>query len=185
MRDSRNVMRSWSGMRRSPECASRPSLAPRGEGGRPHPLDSPVASADGRGDLRVERGFHPPRGSRPRAVAVLRSGVRQRAARPVDPRRTSSNPRSPNAMWPARPPRTRNLLAGLLAGTLAAAPGAGAHPRPVEPMDAGEIAHALHRLQTAGSALYVAAHPDDENTALLAWLTHVKGVRTAYLSMTR
>jgi len=88
-------------------------------------------------------------------------------------------------MWPARPPRTRNLLAGLLAGTLAAAPGAGAHPRPVEPMDAGEIAHALHRLQTAGSALYVAAHPDDENTALLAWLTHVKGVRTAYLSMTR
>jgi LmbE family N-acetylglucosaminyl deacetylase len=52
-------------------------------------------------------------------------------------------------------------------------------------MDAGEIAHALHRLQTAGSALYVAAHPDDENTALLAWLTHVKGVRAAYLSMTR
>jgi LmbE family N-acetylglucosaminyl deacetylase len=52
-------------------------------------------------------------------------------------------------------------------------------------MDGGEIAHALHRLQTVGSALYVAAHPDDENTALLAWLTHVKGVRTAYLSMTR
>jgi LmbE family N-acetylglucosaminyl deacetylase len=31
----------------------------------------------------------------------------------------------------------------------------------------------------------VAAHPDDENTALLAWLTHVRGVRAAYLSMTR
>src|SRR5213078_4757792 len=45
--------------------------------------------------------------------------------------------------------------------------------------------HALHRLQSVGSALYVAAHPDDENTALLAWLTHVKGVRAAYLSMTR
>jgi LmbE family N-acetylglucosaminyl deacetylase len=52
-------------------------------------------------------------------------------------------------------------------------------------MDGGEIAHALHRLQTVGSALFVAAHPDDENTALLAWLTHVKGLRTAYLSMTR
>ncbi|MEQ1834619.1 MAG: PIG-L family deacetylase, partial [Candidatus Eisenbacteria bacterium] len=60
-----------------------------------------------------------------------------------------------------------------------------ADPRPLEPMDGGEIAHALHRLQTAGSALFVAAHPDDENTAMLAWLTHVKGVRAAYLSMTR
>ncbi len=60
-----------------------------------------------------------------------------------------------------------------------------ADPRPLEPMDGGEIAHALHRLQTVGSALYVAAHPDDENTAMLAWLTHVKGVRAAYLSMTR
>lgn len=60
-----------------------------------------------------------------------------------------------------------------------------ADPRPREPMDGGEIAHALQRLQTAGSALFVAAHPDDENTAMLAWLTHVKGVRAAYLSMTR
>jgi len=60
-----------------------------------------------------------------------------------------------------------------------------AHPRPLDPMDGGQIAHELHRLETVGSALFVAAHPDDENTALLAWLTHVKGVRTAYLSMTR
>src|SRR2546423_6184942 len=60
-----------------------------------------------------------------------------------------------------------------------------ADPRPLEPMDAAGIAHALHRLQTVGSALYVAAHPDDENTALLAWLTHVQGVRTTYLSLTR
>jgi hypothetical protein len=43
----------------------------------------------------------------------------------------------------------------------------------------------LSRLQVLGSVLYVAAHPDDENTAMLAWLTHMKGVRTAYLSMTR
>ncbi|HXJ67330.1 MAG TPA: hypothetical protein VNM39_00350, partial [Verrucomicrobiae bacterium] len=78
------------------------------------------------------------------------------------------------------------MFALVLAAALASLPtGAPAHPRPVEPMDAGEIAHALHRLQSVGSALYVAAHPDDENTALLAWLTHVKGVRAAYLSMTR
>ena len=89
-------------------------------------------------------------------------------------------------MPPVRPARSRSVFALVLAAVLAAVPrGVPAHPRPVEPMDAGEIAHALHRLQSAGSALYVAAHPDDENTALLAWLTHVKGLRTAYLSMTR
>lgn len=33
--------------------------------------------------------------------------------------------------------------------------------------------------------LYIAAHPDDENTGLLAWLSNEKQVRTAYLSMTR
>ena len=68
----------------------------------------------------------------------------------------------------------RSLPVSLVALLLLAPGRALADPRPLEPMDAGEIAHALHRLQTAGSALYVAAHPDDENTALLAWLTHVK-----------
>src|SRR4029079_13377689 len=76
------------------------------------------------------------------------------------------------------------VLAAAFALALAP-PGAWSHPRPVEPMDGGGIAHELHRLQTVGSALYVAAHPDDENTALLAWLTHVRGMRAAYLSMTR
>ena len=85
-----------------------------------------------------------------------------------------------------RPARRRTVFALVLVGVLAViAPRAQSHPRPVEPMDAGEIAHALHRLQSVGSALYVAAHPDDENTALLAWLTHVKGLRAAYLSVTR
>src|SRR5262245_1430955 len=60
-----------------------------------------------------------------------------------------------------------------------------ADPRPRDPLSAGEIAHELERLQVVGSAMYVAAHPDDENTALLAWLTHVRGVRAVYLSMTR
>jgi LmbE family N-acetylglucosaminyl deacetylase len=36
-----------------------------------------------------------------------------------------------------------------------------------------------------GSVLYVGAHPDDENTALLAYLARGRGVRTAYLSLTR
>ncbi len=56
---------------------------------------------------------------------------------------------------------------------------------PTPPMDAAEIRLALEQLQVVGSALYVAAHPDDENTALLAWLEGEKKVRAAYLSITR
>lgn len=50
---------------------------------------------------------------------------------------------------------------------------------------AGELAAGLRRLGVVGSVLYVAAHPDDENTRLLAWLASGRGVRTGYLSLTR
>src|SRR2546421_9091177 len=53
------------------------------------------------------------------------------------------------------------------------------------PMDAAETELALRRMGVVGSVLYVAAHPDDENTALLAYLARERGVRTAYLSLTR
>ena len=39
-------------------------------------------------------------------------------------------------------------------------------------MDAGSLAHALDRLAVTGRVLYVAAHPDDENTRLLAYLAN-------------
>ena len=44
---------------------------------------------------------------------------------------------------------------------------------------------ALDRLNVVGSALMIAAHPDDENTALLAYLARGRKVRTGYLSLTR
>ncbi len=50
---------------------------------------------------------------------------------------------------------------------------------------AAEIAAAIDRLAVVGSVLYVAAHPDDENTRLLAWLVGERGLRAGYLSMTR
>src|SRR5246500_4914840 len=53
------------------------------------------------------------------------------------------------------------------------------------PRDAAEIELALKKLTVLGSALYVAAHPDDENTAMIAWLSRGRLVRTAYLSLTR
>lgn len=51
--------------------------------------------------------------------------------------------------------------------------------------DAAELQILLDRLQVVGSVLYVAAHPDDENTAALAALAKGRKVRTAYLSLTR
>ncbi|NTX00155.1 PIG-L family deacetylase [Myxococcus sp. CA040A] len=50
---------------------------------------------------------------------------------------------------------------------------------------AGEIAAGLRRLGVTGSVLYVAAHPDDENTRFLAWLVGERGLRAGYLSLTR
>jgi LmbE family N-acetylglucosaminyl deacetylase len=52
-------------------------------------------------------------------------------------------------------------------------------------MNGAELKIALEKLQVLGSALYIAAHPDDENTAVLAWLSTEKKVRTGYLSLTR
>jgi LmbE family N-acetylglucosaminyl deacetylase len=51
--------------------------------------------------------------------------------------------------------------------------------------DASETQAALRKLSVAASVLYVGAHPDDENTALLAYLARGRGARTAYLSLTR
>src|SRR5881394_1003605 len=44
---------------------------------------------------------------------------------------------------------------------------------------------ALRKLNVLGSVLYIAAHPDDENTRLLAYLANEKLYRTGYLSLTR
>ncbi|HET7506379.1 MAG TPA: PIG-L family deacetylase [Kofleriaceae bacterium] len=52
-------------------------------------------------------------------------------------------------------------------------------------LHAGALAHALDRVATTGRVLYVAAHPDDENTRLLAYLANVRHLEVAYLAMTR
>src|SRR2546425_2388648 len=58
-------------------------------------------------------------------------------------------------------------------------------PRPRDVLSAGQLRLALEKLQVTGSALYVGAHPDDENTAFLSYLASGRKVRTAYLSLTR
>ena len=54
-----------------------------------------------------------------------------------------------------------------------------------DPRNAAEIKLELKKLTILGSVLYIGAHPDDENTALLAALAQDRCYRTAYLSMTR
>jgi LmbE family N-acetylglucosaminyl deacetylase len=53
------------------------------------------------------------------------------------------------------------------------------------PADLGTIEQSFKKLNVLGSVLYVAAHPDDENTRLLAYLAQEKHYRTGYLSLTR
>jgi LmbE family N-acetylglucosaminyl deacetylase len=53
------------------------------------------------------------------------------------------------------------------------------------PSDIGTIRQNLKKLNILGSVLYIAAHPDDENTRLLAYLAQEKHYRTGYLSLTR
>jgi LmbE family N-acetylglucosaminyl deacetylase len=48
-----------------------------------------------------------------------------------------------------------------------------------------EIYHQLEKLGFLGTALYIAAHPDDENTRMISWLANDRMARTAYLSLTR
>jgi LmbE family N-acetylglucosaminyl deacetylase len=52
-------------------------------------------------------------------------------------------------------------------------------------MDAATIKQGLAALNVSGSVLYLAAHPDDENTRLLSYLAKETKVRTGYLSLTR
>src|SRR5690349_24544103 len=71
---------------------------------------------------------------------------------------------------------------------MSAAMARGVEPAPRNfpaPMDAAEIQLALQKLNVLGRVLYVAAHPDDENTNLMALWSNGFLYDTAYLSVTR
>jgi LmbE family N-acetylglucosaminyl deacetylase len=57
--------------------------------------------------------------------------------------------------------------------------------QPTITQSVAEIQLALNRLSVLGSVLYVAAHPDDENQAVLAYFAKERLCRTGYLSLTR
>jgi LmbE family N-acetylglucosaminyl deacetylase len=73
------------------------------------------------------------------------------------------------------------LLLLALSHALVAAPVS----KPAKIMSATEIGLALEKLNVLGTALYLAAHPDDENTAMISWLSKEQNLQTGYLSLTR
>lgn len=79
------------------------------------------------------------------------------------------------------------LTAAAVAVTMAsrATSVADAPPLFPEAMSGGEIQLALQKLNVLGRVLYIAAHPDDENTNLMAFWANGSLYETAYLSITR
>jgi LmbE family N-acetylglucosaminyl deacetylase len=55
----------------------------------------------------------------------------------------------------------------------------------VPSLSSSEIFQGIKKLNVVGSVLYIAAHPDDENTLMLSYLSKDQLVRTGYLSLTR
>ena len=59
------------------------------------------------------------------------------------------------------------------------------HAQAPEKITSGDILEKIQKLQVLGSVLYVAAHPDDENTRMIAYLSNHLKMTTGYLSLTR
>lgn len=59
------------------------------------------------------------------------------------------------------------------------------YSQPFPNLNSSEIKLGLMKLNVLGTVLYVGAHPDDENTAVISYLAKGELLRTAYLSVTR
>jgi LmbE family N-acetylglucosaminyl deacetylase len=85
-----------------------------------------------------------------------------------------------------RTPSSRALAGAALAFLLCARlPAAGPPDSEKAPPATAAIKEELREFGVYGTVLYVAAHPDDENTMLIAYLARGRGYRTGYLSLTR
>ncbi len=60
-----------------------------------------------------------------------------------------------------------------------------AQVRPIYDLGAAGLGQKLKRLQTTASAMHTGAHPDDEDSNLIAYLARGKNARTAYLALNR
>ena len=74
----------------------------------------------------------------------------------------------------------RSIAFVILLASMLAPPRARAQER-----GAGELAELVRGLGVTARVLVIGAHPDDEDTQLIAWLARGRQVETAYLSLTR
>ena len=75
------------------------------------------------------------------------------------------------------------MLRTLLIALISTAAALSARPTPLR--GAAELQELLDRLNTVGSLLMLGAHPDDENTAVIAYFARGRHIRTGYFSATR
>lgn len=73
--------------------------------------------------------------------------------------------------------RALGLVCGLLLGLGSSVP--------AQRVDAGALGEEVAGLGTTGRVLMIGAHPDDEDTQLIAWLAKARHIDIAYLSLTR
>ncbi|WP_045690180.1 PIG-L family deacetylase [Hymenobacter sp. AT01-02] len=76
-------------------------------------------------------------------------------------------------------------LRSIVAGALLALPLLPAAAQAPKTYSSSEILLGLKKLNVLGSVLYMAAHPDDENTRLIAYMANGRLLETGYLSCTR
>ena len=76
----------------------------------------------------------------------------------------------------------RRFAISILTCFLLVSPSFAQTPKNHSPAD---IYHEIQKLNFLGTALYIAAHPDDENTRLISYLSNHVHARTGYLSLTR
>jgi LmbE family N-acetylglucosaminyl deacetylase len=88
-------------------------------------------------------------------------------------------------MTPALRSKLARAPGRLLVGAALALVAAGARATETVPASPAAILQELRSFDTVATILYVAAHPDDENTALITYFARGRGYRTAYLSLTR
>ncbi|MDF7810355.1 PIG-L family deacetylase [Hymenobacter sp. YC55] len=81
--------------------------------------------------------------------------------------------------------RLRSFCAAGLLAALPLLPASVAFAQAPKTYSSSEILLGLKKLNVLGSALYMAAHPDDENTRLIAYLANGRLLETGYLSCTR
>ncbi len=77
------------------------------------------------------------------------------------------------------------MLTAMLAAPLSFVLETGAQVRAIYDNGAAGLGQKLKRLQTTASAMHTAAHPDDEDSGLLARLARGDSARVSYLSLTR